>query len=260
MIINIENELSSLKNELKNHKLYSSLKSLDDIRVFMENHVFAVWDFMSILKALQNKLTNTSVPWLPNKNSTIARFINEIVHGEESDINEIDEPKSHFEMYLDAMTQIKANKENIYLLTNSVKSVSDVNVYLDNLSIDNGVKNFTKFTFEIINSDKSHCIASAFTYGREDIIPDIFIEILDKMDPSNNRYNKLKYYLERHIEIDGDLHGPIAKQMTEELCGTNQVKWNEAIKTAKDCLQKRIQLWDSIYSQIKINYKTKLAI
>jgi len=155
----------------------------------MENHVFAVWDFMSILKALQNKLTNTSVPWLPNKNSTIARFINEIVHGEESDINEIDEPKSHFEMYLDAMTQIKAKKENIYLLINSVKSVSDVNVCLDNLSIDNGVKNFTKYTFEIINSDKSHCIASAFTYGREDIIPDILIEILDKMDPSNNRYN-----------------------------------------------------------------------
>ena len=126
MIVNIENELSALKNELKNHKLYSSLKSLDDIRVFMESHVFAVWDFMSILKALQNKLTNTSVPWLPNKNSTIARFINEIVHGEESDINEIDQPKSHFEMYLDAMTQIKANKENIYLFINSVKSVSDV--------------------------------------------------------------------------------------------------------------------------------------
>lgn len=260
MIENIEKELIPLRNKLKKHRLYQSLRTINDVQIFMENHVYAVWDFMSILKSLQRQLTNISLPWIPNQNPALARFINEVVCDEESDINEIGQPKSHFEMYLDAMTQIKANKENIYLLINSVKSVSDVNVCLDNLSIDNGVKNFTKFTFEIINSDKSHCIASAFTYGREDIIPDIFIEILDKMDPSNNRYNKLKYYLERHIEIDGDLHGPIAKQMTEELCGTNQVKWNEAIKTAKDCLQKRIQLWDSIYSQIKINYKTKLAI
>ncbi len=257
---NIENKISPLKDKLKNHNLYSSMKSLDDIRLFMENHVYAVWDFMSLLKSLQNKLTNTSVPWLPNKDATVARFINEIVHGEESDINEVGEPKSHFEMYLDAMEQVSANKTEINFLISSVKSMEDVPKILDNLKIDKGVKEFTKFTFGVINSGKPHCIASAFTYGREDIIPEIFINVLDNIDPDNRRYNKLKYYLERHIEVDGGLHGPISRKMTKELCGNSNQKWEEALKTAEDCLRKRIQLWDAIYSIINSRSMPKLAM
>ena len=260
MKYDIDNRIGPLKNELKNHILYSSMKSLDDIQLFMENHVYAVWDFMSLLKSLQSKLTCTSVPWLPNRNTTVARFINEIVHGEESDLNEIGVPMSHFEMYLDAMEQVNANKAKINLFIRSVKSIDDVSKCLDTLEINEGVKQFTKFTFKVINSGKPHCIASAFTYGREDIIPEIFMGILDNIDPDNRRYNKLRYYLERHIEVDGDLHGPISRKMTEELCEDNDQKWEEALKTAEDCLKKRIQLWDTIYSILNARSTPRLAI
>ncbi len=244
--IDIDSELSVYKENLNSHKVYQTLKSINDVQTFMEVHVFAVWDFMSILKSLQIQLTNISVPWTPNDSPVIARFINEIVYGEESDINELGEPKSHFEMYLDAMTQINANKKQIGIFINSIKSGHNIIHCLNNINIHQGVKEFTKFTFDIINSGKSHCIASAFTYGREDIVPDMFIEILKELDPKNLQYNKLKYYLDRHIEIDGELHGPISKNMIKELCGKNKKKWDETLLVAKNCIRKRIKLWDTI--------------
>tara|TARA_B100001250_G_C19623566_1_gene710506 strand:+ start:78 stop:887 length:810 start_codon:yes stop_codon:yes gene_type:complete len=249
----IEQELSPLKKNLNSHEIYQSLKSIKDVQIFMENHVFAVWDFMSLLKALQIELTNVSVPWTPNGNPVIVRFINEIVYGEESDIDELGQPKSHFEMYLDAMTQIKANREEIDSFMTAIKLDGNISNSLKKVRISEGVRKFTQFTFDIISTRKSHCIAAAFTYGREDIIPDMFIKVLNELDPENAHYNKLKYYLDRHVEIDGELHGPIAKNMIMELCGENQKKWDEAIEIAKNCIIKRIQLWDTIDQSIKKN-------
>ena len=248
--IDIDSELSVYKENLNSHKVYQTLKTINDVQTFMEVHVFAVWDFMSILKSLQIQLTNISVPWTPNDSPVIARFINEIVYGEESDINEIGEPKSHFEMYLDAMEQIGADRKHMYRLLDMIQNGKNIDYSLGEINIDERVKKFVQFTFSIINSKKSHSIGSAFTFGREDIIPDMFIKVLDEIDPKAIHFNKLKYYLKRHIEIDGDLHGPLALQMMDELCGKDIKKWDEALFVAKECIQHRIELWDTIVDLI----------
>jgi hypothetical protein len=242
----VEDSIADLRYKLQNHVLYQNLENIEDVKIFMENHVFAVWDFMSLLKALQIKLTSIGTPWLPSENAKLSRFINEIVIAEESDMNEEGVPKSHFQMYLDAMNQVGANTEQIDNFIQSIKNGNSLLDGLSNSSINLKVSAFVKHTFSVIDTQQAHKIASAFTFGREDVIPDMFIKILDQSDKNNEKYNKLRYYLQRHIELDGDDHGPLSLMMIEELCGNDEQKWFEVQSVARESLQHRIALWDVI--------------
>lgn len=247
----IEKELIPLREKLKNHKLYSQIKSLNDIQVFTEFHVFAVWDFMSLLKALQTKLTCTTIPWKPKGFPKASRLINEIVWGEESDIDYDGKAMSHFEMYLNAMNHIQSDISKIKSFLSNWDNKFSATENIENEKLPKFVSDFLKFTFEVISLNKDYVTAAVFTFGREDLIPDMFIEILKNIK-EEDRVNiyPLIYYFERHIEVDSDEHGPLALEMVSELCGHNETKWNEAKIYSKKAMEMRIKLWDGIYSMI----------
>lgn len=246
-ISKIEEDLYPLKKQLSNHELYKKLESIEDIRIFMEGHVYAVWDFMSLLKALQNKLTCVTLPWRPAENPEVVRFVNEIVWGEESDVNEQGAPKSHFEMYLDAMKEVGADTSQIVHFIDRIQDIHQINEIIQNSGLETHIQSFLNFTFGVIQSGESHKIAAAFTFGREDLIPDMFLAIIrDAKEENKNSYPKLSYYLERHIELDGDEHGPLAMKMIKNLCGEDDMKWEEVKLIGTETLKIRIILWDGI--------------
>jgi|TARA_B110000971_G_scaffold166761_1_gene170867 hypothetical protein len=255
-IAHIEKELGNLRNELKNHSLYKKLHTLEDVQTFMSLHVFAVWDFMSLLKAIQINLTCVSIPWTPVKNAELARFINEIVVAEESDHDAHGVVKSHFEMYLTAMDEVNADPSKMNYLLQLLASNISVEKALESVAIPAAVKAFLNFTFDTIKTNKTHLIAASFTFGREDVIPDMFINIIDKATLENNKsYDSFNYYLKRHIELDGDEHGPLSLRMIEELCGSDAQKWEEVLETGKRALQLRINLWSAIEQEITAQLK-----
>jgi hypothetical protein len=255
----IEQQLKPFRNVLKDHYLYGKLAGIEDIKIFMEQHVYPVWDFMSLLKSLQIHLTCTQIPWTPAPNATLARFINDIVKEEESDLNELGEPRSHFEMYLEAMQQVGANTAFIERFVGHIKTGKSVKEAAKSLNLEPITQKFLNFTFATIDGGKAHEIASAFAFGREELIPDMFLGIIDKAEMSSEvSYSKLTYYLKRHIELDGDDHGPLALKMIAELCGNDDKKWEEVLVVAKNALKKRIELWDRIAELIEVRRGDKV--
>ena len=246
-----DEDLNYLRKSLVEHPLYNSMENLNDIKKFMEVHVYAVWDFMSLVKNLQMNLTCIHTPWIPSENSLTARLINEIVWGEETDVDKNGIAKSHFEMYLDSMNEIGANTNKIKLLISLVKQGKDIFEIIKSFDISAEIKDFLNFTFSVIKENKVHVTAAVFTFGREDLIPNMFIEIVKKIKLENKSVESLIYYLERHIEMDGDHHGPMAMNMISTLCENNDNKIMEALDLSKVALEKRIKLWDHIYKQIK---------
>lgn len=244
-------KIEPLRQQIINHKVYSVINDVEDLQVFMQYHVYAVWDFMSLLKSLQNSLTCTSVPWFPKGSAETRHLINEIVAGEESDVDMNGERKSHFEIYLEAMNQCGADTMQI----EKFLSVLTKNGNLDQAFVDSGTpekaRQFVDYTFGVIGSDKDYVQAAIFTFGREDLIPGMFHAIISDIHTNfPGSISIFKYYLERHIEVDGDHHSHLALQMTANLCGENEEFWAEAEQEASKSLQKRIELWDGVYEEI----------
>jgi hypothetical protein len=248
----IQGLIDPLRQKIVQHSIYTSIQDLTDLHPFMEHHVFAVWDFMSLLKGLQNELTCTTIPWVPVGAAETRYLINEIVVGEESDELPDGRRISHFELYLDAMAQAGASTTKMEQLLSTLQSGVDIIAALQKCELPEGVKRFVSFTFDIIRSGKAHVMAAVFTFGREDLIPDMFRVMVDDLNRKfPEAMGTFKYYLDRHIEVDGDHHSHLALSMTATLCGDNQAYWAEAKEAVLKALEMRQLLWDSVLLAIE---------
>jgi hypothetical protein len=245
----LEKNITEARDRVIKHPLYANLDTHEALVTFMEHHIFAVWDFMSLLKSLQRNLTCVTVPWIPTGPTGSRRLINDIVMVEESD--ELgDGFISHFELYVNGMREAGADTTAIDSLISLLREDRPVLDALREAGVPKSSIMFAGVTWSIIESKPVHCQAAAFAFGREDLIPDMFTQVV-AINERSQKLNTFVDYLERHIEVDGEQHTPMAMQMVTDLCGDDETKWQEAAMTVNTALAARAQLWDDILSAIK---------
>ena len=218
----------------------------------MRYHVFAVWDFMSLLKALQRGICGVDVPWLPAADCATTRMINEIVLGEESDEVDAGGYASHYDLYHRAMRQSGAETDVVDGFLNDLRAGARVDAALADSAAPESVKQFVAQTFDLIDGGQLCAIASSFTFGREDLLPDVFQRIVDQLnDRAGGELDLFLYYLNRHIELDGDRHGPMAARLIASLCGEDDANWRIAEDAAVSALESRLVMWDGMVESMR---------
>lgn len=217
----------------------------------MESHVFAVWDFMTLLRALQRDLTCVELPWVPRGDSLSRRLINEIVLAEESDEDGRGGYASHFELYLEAMKQAGANLSAIESFWRQLPLGRAVPEALASSGAPSEAREFVLSTWKVVESGSGVAIAAAFTLGREELIPAMFSALSDRLeDGSAHHVQGFRHYLERHIDLDGGQHGPAALRLLALLCGDNSALWSEAEAAVREALEARLTLWDGVQRRL----------
>lgn len=248
----IEYELVDVRDALVRHPVYSTLRTLDRLRGFMANHVFAVWDFMSLLKALQSRLTCVTTPWLPPPDPSAARIINEIVLCEESDEVSPGEYLDHFRLYLTAMREIGANTQPIEQFIEALRAGDDIEPALIAANVAPATRRFVLSTLEAVHRP-THELAAVFLFGRESLIPLMFARILEMLDASDLHTVAFRTYLSRHVAVDGEQHGPEAKRLLARICGDDPMRWRDAVQAARNALEARRALWDGVVASFSGN-------
>ena len=242
----LESVLHAKKAELANHPIFAEIDSLPVLRRFMETHVFAVWDFMSLTKRLQQELTCIQLPWLPPQDPKAARLINEIVLGEESDDRLDHGHYSHFELYLDAMREVGARTTAIERFVSLQREGLHHSAALVRAGASDAARQFVEQTLTTALSAPAHAVAAAFLHGRESVIPTMFQRILGDWGITGSQAPTFRYYLQRHIEVDSEDHGPAAGQLLARLVGDDPRRQHEVLQAAIAAVDSRLAFWDRL--------------
>ena len=244
--------IANFSEQLASHPIYEAIKTAQDLQCFMQHHVYSVWDFMSLIKYLQSTVAPTQYPWLPTKDASIRRFINELVLEEECDTT-IDKTGfiSHFELYQAAMKEVSADTSNIESFIQVVAN-EDINAALKSDFIPKPSAEFTTTTFKFIEDNKPHQVAAALALGREHIIPPMFRSILSRIQVDEQQAPIFHYYLNRHVHLDEDFHAPLSLKLLNSLCH-DQTTEDEALIAAELAVQARLALWDGVLGAIQAN-------
>jgi hypothetical protein len=239
------------QDKILNHQVYKEIENLDDLNLFLEYHVFFVWDQMSSLKAMQKDLTCMNVPWVPKRSPQTRKYINELVLNAEGNDLISETVLSEYESYLELMRESDADSSSIERLEKSINRGENFKDLLDHLDMPKVVKSYLDFTYKTIESKDAHKIAANFVFGKQSLIPHRLVKLLNEL---NKKFPvdlslQIKYFESKVMKETGKIED-VAKKIFEELCGHDEEKWDDVAEVAERTLERRLQLWDDIKNAI----------
>ncbi|MBO9495344.1 DUF3050 domain-containing protein [Thalassotalea sp. G20_0] len=243
-------DLRPLQEQLFHHSIYQKITSVETLSAFMEAHVFAVWDFMSLAKRLQLEFTSMPLPWVPVTDAPSARFINEIILYEETDKDLHGTPMSHLEMYLAAMGEVSADTSKIQQVIYSIRTGVPWQQALVVAEVPEYIQAFVSDTMKVAQYGSLPEVASYFLFGREDAIPQMFSSLLNHWEIPPESVPAMTYYLKRHIDLDGNEHGPAAENLLKQCINGDKTAEISAVAKAKESISARIKFWDGLEKQL----------
>lgn len=245
--------IEPLRRRLLSHPVYAEVRDERTLHAFTRSHVFAVWDFQSLLAGLRSRLACTSVPWQPTRDREARRLVNEIALDEESGAHPEGGFASHFELYLDAMRRCGADTSPVEAFVEAVAGGQAVRDLLSDGDLPAGVADFVGTTFSILGSGRLHEAVAAFSLGREDVIPGMFRRLVERLAESSPReWGLFRHYLDLHIEHDESRHGPMARALVDRVCGGDPGREREAEAAAVRSLEARLRFWDAIADALRV--------
>lgn len=243
--------LADARKELIEHPIYGEIVTADDVRTFMKHHVFAVWDFFSLLKRLQREVTCVTTPWRPRGYPEHGRFVMEIVLSEETDQDLDGGYISHFELYRRAMDECGADGRPIDAFVARIDEGIDPIAALTDDAIPESVRGFVTHTLDIALNGTPAAVAASFCHGREDLLPDVLGALRANIGELLGETPVFAHYIDRHIELDHDEHGPLARRLLASLTGGDPQAEQAAERVGIEAVLARTRLWDGIVDEIR---------
>ena len=243
--------IADFRQRLEAHPIYAAVQTREDLRCFMQHHVYSVWDFMSLIKYLQSVVAPSAYPWRADGDASVRRFINELVLEEESDQHPLHSGfASHFELYQHAMREIGADTGPVLAFVDAVRTTGIEHALADS-DIPPPSRDFTATTFGFIASGRAHEAAAALALGREHIIPCMFRAILGRTGVAEDQAPIFHAYLNRHIHLDEDFHAPLSLRLLNGLCGDDPRRVEQAVAAAQVAVEARLKFWDGVLAAIE---------
>ena len=193
---------------------------------------------------------------VPPRDPQAAQLINQIVLGEETDSGPNGEPVSHLELYLGAMREVGANTASFELFQTSLEGGAALAEAFDRAAVAPFVREFTGNTLQIAGRAPLLTVMASFFYGREDVIPRMFSNLLEKWHISADQAPMFVYYLKRHIEVDSDQHGPAAKAILVAATADDAQCGLQVLTAARQSIEARIRLWDGLLASLNEGKET----